>query len=238
MKKENKVESKNKKGFHPTWEENVYSKGRQLNRYPHHYVVSFIYSKYAKVPNKSKVKILELGCGAGNNLWFAAREGFTVAGIDGSVSAIEFAKQRFKSEKLNCDFKVGDFSSLPWPDNHFDLVLDRGSLTCTSKETIESALNESKRILKKGGRLFSMIYSDSHPGKKYGVCIGKNTYDNFSGGYFFGLGTVHFCTRKEINEIYGERFNIDSVILMTEEDRKNIKPSIVNAIWKIEGTKK
>ena len=37
-------------------------------------------------------RILEVGCGMGNNLWFAAREGCRVSGLDAVESAIRFAR--------------------------------------------------------------------------------------------------------------------------------------------------
>src|SRR5262245_57036654 len=81
-------------GWDPVWENTVYGQGRHLNRYPHHAVVSFVFRQFGQAPDRRSVRICELGCGAGNNVWFAAREGFTVAGIDGSASAIEHARQR------------------------------------------------------------------------------------------------------------------------------------------------
>ena len=48
-------------------------------------------------------------CEAGNNLWFAAREGFRGAGTDGSPSAIEYASKRLADEGLTGDLHAGDF---------------------------------------------------------------------------------------------------------------------------------
>lgn len=223
-------------GWHPCWEENVYGQGRQLNRYPHHALVGFILSNFGQVSNRSQISILELGCGAGNNLWFAAREGFSVAGIDGSVSAIHYAQRRFATEKLEGDLRVGDFSLLPWPKATFDVVLDRGALTHAPKQIIVAALEESARVLKAGGLIWSMIYSPEHPGRAYGQHRGHNDYDDFSGGYFRGLGSVHFVTAEEIPELYGKRFNIRSAVRVIEEESLG-QPGLVNAYWKIQGSK-
>ena len=180
--------SRKNPGWHPCWEENVYKIDRQLNMYPFDSVVSFIYKNYNDVSERSSIKMLELGFGAGNNLWFMAREGFSVAGIEGSKSAVDFAKQRFKGEGLNGELLLGDFSNLPWDDSSFDVIIDRGALTCNSHDTIKLALKESQRVLKNNGLLLSvLLFSDFHPERKYGKKVAKNTYDNFKKGYFKGL---------------------------------------------------
>src|SRR6478752_606793 len=112
------------------WEKEIYGKGNHFNKYPFDNVVSFIYGNYPKDKKRETIKILEVGCGAGNNLWFASREGFNVTGIDGSTSAIDFAKERFLQEGLQGNFMVGDFTKLTFEDCEFDLLIDRGSITC------------------------------------------------------------------------------------------------------------
>jgi SAM-dependent methyltransferase len=236
---DNKIDQQKKKGWHIAWEENVYSKGRHLNRYPYHAVVSFILTRFNSIPfeDREKIKILELGCGAGNNLWFAAREGFSVAGIDGSKTAVEYARNRLAKEGLKGDLRVGDFSSLPWPNESFDVVLDRAALACVHRNVIKSALEESRRVLKPGGKMLSIIYSSGHPGRQFGRHLGDNDYDNFTGGCFQGLGLAHFCTREEIDVLYSSRFKIFSIVHILEEDCiEGVKP--LNAFWKIECLKK
>lgn len=224
-------------GWHTAWEENVYGKGRQLNRYPYHAVVGFVFSNFGAVPDRSKIQILELGCGAGNNLWFASREGFSVAGIDGSPSAVEYARRRFADEGLTGDFQVGNFASLPWPDGNFDMVLDRESLTHTTCAVIDSALKESRRVLRTGGKLLSIIYSDKHPGRAFGRHLGDNTYADFTGGYFEGLGTAHFAPLGEIETVYGKYFSVYSLVHTIEEDCLQGRVQI-NAFWRISATRK
>ena len=95
------------------WED-IYSSGRHLNRYPWDSVVSFIYRFKPNVEPRSKVNVLEIGFGSGSNLWFAAREGFSVFGVEFSPSAVEFATNRFKSDSLSGNLRLGDFCSLPF----------------------------------------------------------------------------------------------------------------------------
>lgn len=218
-------------GWSPAWEENVYGRGRQLNRYPHHAVVGFLTRHYGEHPNRGAVRVCELGCGTGNNLWFAAREGFTVFGIDGSPTAIEYAVRRFGREKLQGELVVGDFARLPWPSASMDVVLDRGALTHARHGTIEAALAESYRVLKPGGRLLSVnLYSPEHAGRAFGEHLGDNTYDNFSGGYFAGVGLVHFAPREEVGQLF-RRFAIRRVTHTVERD---LDGDVVDAFWRVE----
>ncbi|NEO02836.1 MAG: class I SAM-dependent methyltransferase, partial [Moorea sp. SIO3I7] len=126
--------------FDPIWEAK-YSAGHR-NLYPWDIVVSFLFRNYPRNKPRNEVKILEIGCGTGNNLWFAAREGFNVSGIEGSSSAIASAQDRFTTEGLTGDLRVGDFTQLPFESNSFDLVFDRGSLTCCGFTAGQQAVAE------------------------------------------------------------------------------------------------
>ncbi|HMQ50518.1 MAG TPA: class I SAM-dependent methyltransferase [Anaerolineae bacterium] len=223
-------------GWHPAWEENVYDQRRHLNLYPYHAVVGFIFRHFGQVKNRASVRILELGCGAGNNLWFAAREGFSVAGIDGSPTAIEFARNRFASEQLTGDLRVGDFTVLPWHNNTFDIVLDRNALTHNRRGIIAAALREAVRVLIPTGRLLSIVYSNHHSEKQYGRHLGDNSYDNFTGGYFAGLGTTFFASRRDIDNLFD--FPLKVVGLSHNREEKIIgADKLVNAFWQVECVK-
>ena len=50
---------------------------RDPSFYPFDNVVTFLFRNYPK-DKQSEINILEVGCGGGNNLRFAAREGFNV----------------------------------------------------------------------------------------------------------------------------------------------------------------
>jgi SAM-dependent methyltransferase len=222
-------------GWHSCWENEIYKKGRHLNRYPFDAVVSFIYKNYQNVKDRKKIKILELGFGAGNNLWFLAREGFLVAGIEGSASAVRFAKERFKKNRLIGDLQIGDFRKLPWDDKSFDVVIDRGSLTHNTYETIKATLKETRRVLKNNGKLFSaLFFSNSHPERKFGKKVIKSTYDGIKKGPLKDVGRTHFASLDEIKNLYGSQLKIVSITHILEENCLTYPQTPINAYWKIE----
>jgi SAM-dependent methyltransferase len=141
------------------WEDTIYSQGRHLNLYPFDAVVSFIFRWRHRDKAPGETNVLEIGCGAGNNLWFAAREGFQVAGIDGSPTAISFARKRFASETLVGDLRVGNFLNLPWENETADIGIDRCSTACIDFKGQMVAVEEMRRVLRPGGVFFFNGYS-------------------------------------------------------------------------------
>lgn len=151
----------NNSKFGKHWE-SIYSHGDQCNRYPYDSVVTFVHRYRDRTLAPENTCILEVGCGAGNNLWFAAREGFDVYGIDGSPSAIKYAKDRFAEEKLKGEFQIGDFTDLPYPDEMVDLVIDRAAVTCVNFQGAVEATNEIHRVLKPKGKYFTFVFDTDH----------------------------------------------------------------------------
>jgi SAM-dependent methyltransferase len=194
-------------------------------------VVSFIFSRAAGIDDPSTCRVLDLGCGAGNNVWFLAREGFDVTGIDISQSAIDFAKQRLASEGLSADLRVGDFASLVGiDDNAFDVVIDRGAITCNRRAEIEGTLDEVRRILKPNGVFFSQMISWDHGSRPLGQDLGDGCYDNFTGGSYKGVSKIFFADAATIDALYGSRFKIVSKEHATI-DRGD--PATRNAHWRV-----
>jgi SAM-dependent methyltransferase len=217
--------------FDPIWQDSIYGQGQQLNRYPFDIVVSFIYRHYPRDKSRSDVKILEVGCGAGNNLWFAAREGFQVAGIDGSPNAITYAKRRFAEEGLTGDFRVGDFTQLPFDSDCYDLVIDRGSITCCGFLAGKKAVAEVRRVLKLGGKFLCNPYSDRHSSYVSGQLGPDGVTVSISTG-LVGVGQVCFYGRRDVDDLLAQYWNILSVRHLALVEQKHSQYTI-HAEWRV-----
>jgi len=70
-------------------------------------------------------RVLDVGCGTGEGTLFLAREypGAGVRGIDISEEMVRLARAKVGLDpEGRVDFRVGDASHLPWPEESFDLV--------------------------------------------------------------------------------------------------------------------
>lgn len=212
------------------WEK-IYSDGMQLNRYPYDAVVTFIYRNYPRNIERKNIKILEVGCGAGNNLWFAAREGFDVAGIDISKSAIDYAKKRFKDDNLNGNFIVCNFEILPFENEMFDIIIDRAALSCLAFNECKRAVIEINRVLKIGGKFFFNPFSDKHSSCVSGKYETNGITTNIEEG-INTVGDVCFYGKRDIYNLFREEWKIESI--QHTEVVEQINPHyFVYADWKV-----
>ena len=130
------------------------------NLYPDPAVVRFIARNYYSVSKRKNIRILDIGCGGGGSLWYLAREGFSVYGIDGSELAINKSESILQKESLVAKLSIGDFSNLPYEDNYFDAVLDVASVQHNDDDAIKQIVSEVFRVLSPGGKYFSMTIKD------------------------------------------------------------------------------
>jgi ubiquinone/menaquinone biosynthesis C-methylase UbiE len=101
---------------------------------------------------KESTKILDFGCGNGENGIFAAKCGADVTGIDISPEGVENANLNAKKFQLdkNCKFVVMDGENMSFPDNTFDLAVEYGVLHHVD---LEKTMSELSRVLKPEGEM-------------------------------------------------------------------------------------
>ncbi len=194
-----------KKYFDSSWEEN-YKRGKGFNKYPYGELVSVFFNslKYSTTPIES---VLEVGCGAGNNLWFMGELGFNVYGVDGSETIVKEAKKTCQLRGVDSDIRHGYFEALPFENETMDVVIDRESIYCGTKEAIVRSLQEVSRVLKTGGVFITFRFNDKNPtlellndGVISGEKLEEGTYTNISSGTFHGIGVVNFVSLEELKE--------------------------------------
>ena len=73
-------------------------------------------------------RAIDLGCGTGSNAVFLAQHGFDVTGVDFATSAIDKAKQKANTAKVDVEFVVDDLTNLREINGTFDFLVDYGAL--------------------------------------------------------------------------------------------------------------
>lgn len=189
------------KTFDKRWEE--IHKEMEWGKYPSEEVIRFVARNFYKVEDRTKIKILDFGCGVGAVSWFIAREGFDLYGFDGSINAIEKTKKMFEAQNLIGKFEVKDASELGYTDEQFDSIIDSATISMNSIENIERILKEAYRVLKKNGKMISTgLWNSKITGYGTGEYLGNNTYRELTEGVLAHRGTVHFFTKQEVYELW------------------------------------
>lgn len=111
--------------------------------------------KYA--PQKSSLRILDVGTGPGFFAINLALSGHEVTAVDVTDHMLWHAKANAKSYGAQVDFVLHRGEFLPFDDESFDLVVSRNVLW--NMEYPIEALSEWKRVLSSGGR---MVYFDAN----------------------------------------------------------------------------
>jgi ubiquinone/menaquinone biosynthesis C-methylase UbiE len=99
--------------------------------------------------------LLDVGCGGGQSA-IRLKENYPhlqVTGIDLSPGQIARARQRAKQRGYEIRFEVADAESLPFPDEHFDVVYSFGSAKHWPDPL--KGFSECWRVLKAGGELLA-----------------------------------------------------------------------------------
>jgi cyclopropane fatty-acyl-phospholipid synthase-like methyltransferase len=108
--------------------------------------------------------ILDSGCGTGENALFFAERGCKVTGIDFLAEPVTIAERKAAERGLTATFLVMDALALKELPEVFDNVIDSGLFHVFSDDDRRRYVDGLASILKPGGRLFLLCFSDEEPG--------------------------------------------------------------------------
>ena len=114
-----------------------------------------------------KAAVLDVGCGAGSNLLYLAREGFESHGVDLSPGAVRSANDRARKEGLTVNVRVGDVLDLDFPRARFAGVIDNGCFHTLPIGRRSDYAREIARILRPGGA-FLLSWVGRESARKHG----------------------------------------------------------------------
>jgi SAM-dependent methyltransferase len=187
----------------------------EWGKYPAESLIRFIAHNFYKNTVRNITRILEVGSGPGPNLWYLAREGFQVYGVEGSKVAVERAVDRLDREVPGWKGEIvqGDIRNLRYPDDFFDAVIDNEAVYTHVFEESQKIYREMLRVLKTDGRLYSRTFATGTYGEGTGKQVGKNTWA-VAEGVLANIDISRFTSGDEIPALYSP-FILDDVNLLS-----------------------
>jgi cyclopropane fatty-acyl-phospholipid synthase-like methyltransferase len=139
---------------------------------------------FMEVADQITGSILDAGCGTGEIALNFARRGHTITGIDFLEEPIQRAKRKAAERGLSVTFLVKDATDLKGWSERFDSVIDCGLFHVFSDEDRKKYVAGLATVLKPGGRLFLMCFSDQEPGMQGPRRISQKEFqDAFAAGW-------------------------------------------------------
>ncbi|AKK07205.1 Methyltransferase domain [Corynebacterium mustelae] len=119
-----------------------------------------------------KGKLLDVGCGTGENAEFASVEGFAVTAIDLSYDAIQMCKKRH--EGSNVDYRQKNIFDIneSWGE-YFDVILDSAVYHTIPSGERSCYLEILSTYLHQGGRLLVITFADVPNGMPKKLAVSK-----------------------------------------------------------------
>lgn len=109
-------------------------------------------------------RVIDVGCGTGEQVLLAASHGADAAGIDLSSRAIATARAKAAERGLAARFDVGDALQLVRLQASFDTIIDCGLFHTFSDNDRPRYVASLASVLDAGGRCYLMCFSERQPG--------------------------------------------------------------------------
>jgi len=158
---------------------------------------------FLAVADRITGSVLDAGCGTGDTALYFAGRGCQVTGIDFIEEAIRRAQGKAAERGLQVTFLVKDALTLKDWSERFDNVIDSGLFHVFSDEDRRPYVEGLATVLKPGGRLFLMCFSDEEPGTQGPRRVSKQElYDDFADGWSIeSIEPVQVEVRPDLKEM-------------------------------------
>jgi cyclopropane fatty-acyl-phospholipid synthase-like methyltransferase len=120
--------------------------------------------EFVAIAHRITGSILDVGCGTGDNALFFAERGHQVTAIDYLAEPIARAKQKAAQRRVIVNWHVMNALALSQWAERYDNIIDCGLFHVFSDEDRRSYSAGLAHVLKSGGRLYLLCFSDEEPG--------------------------------------------------------------------------
>ena len=181
------------------WDE-IYRRNEQISVWPWSDLVSIV-MRHAR-PSTNHFKVVELGCGAGANIPFFLSLGVEYFSIEASEVIVSRLQKTYP--ELENNIILGDCTET-LPKGQFDLIFDRGSLTCNTTDAIKVCLKNCYDQLKPEGKYIGVDwYSTETSSFSQGEVEDDWTRVNFPRGPFVDQLRIHFSNKDHLYDLFNK----------------------------------
>jgi cyclopropane fatty-acyl-phospholipid synthase-like methyltransferase len=156
---------------------------------------------FVDIADQIRGSVLDAGCGTGDIALFLARRGNQVTGIDYLEEPIRRAKLKAAERELPVTFLVKDATTLNEWTERFDNIVDSGLFHVFSDDDRKKYVAGLATVLKSGGRLYLMCFSNEEP----------------------GTDGPRRVTQRELREAFADGWDIESIEPSRFETRPDLK---------------
>jgi cyclopropane fatty-acyl-phospholipid synthase-like methyltransferase len=144
-------------------------------------------------------RVIDIGCGTGENALYFAKAGLEVVGVDGSPEAIRQARDKARQRDVSIRFDIADVLDLQAYRRSFDTATDSGVFHVFDDEDRPRYEHSVREVLRPGGHLFLMCFSEGQPGDWGPRRVTQaELRETFSDGWHVdSIEAAHFTTRLD-----------------------------------------
>jgi SAM-dependent methyltransferase len=183
---------------------------------PDPFVVSFFEEHKSELLEKDRLpRMLDVGCGIGQELAFFAAQGFEVTGIEPVPAMRERARSTLVSAGQSGEILDGESVPLPFEDAQFDIVVGLGVWHHGSWDDAQRGIAEAARVLRRGGYVLLKMRSinDTLTVREQIEDTGYTARD--VQGPKKGL-IHHYFTEEELLH-FGEQYGLECIVKPSEK---------------------
>jgi len=153
--------------------------GGGYSKWPNEPMLKTLFGSYSANPIKPEPgwRVLDVGCGFGNNLTPFADLGCECHGVEIEPKICSIAENILASRGYQAKVVEGQNRALPYPSAYFDLLLSVATIHYEStQENVIAALREFRRVTKPGGRVYIATVGPNHKIQSRAEVLGDHRY--------------------------------------------------------------
>ena len=179
-------------------------------RWPNEVMVKLAFGSYLKnkIVLPSGAKVLDVGCGFGNNLLPFLAKGYDCSGTEITEVMAQKTQEIMEQRGYKTAIKMGTNQQLPFADQSFDLLLSLNVIHYEAgRDNVKKAFAEYKRVLKNGGRFILITVGPGHAILKEAKKLEPHVYEIHNYDFRNGVKFYGFDDQEHLRECLNESFS-------------------------------